>query len=300
MRRVDRRELPRIYLVLAVYGVITIAASALTGAPAVPPPAVPPTAPAPAAARTTPVAVQTAPVPAAPEPAAPPPPPPPPAPPPPAPPPLPAVGPPTPPPPGPWAGVLTTVAGPPGDRVVALTFDDGPDPAWTPQVLRLLHDHGAVATFCMVGTRVAAYPDLVRAVAAAGMRLCDHSRTHDQALAKRPWPRIVDEIAGTRADMRATVDAPVDYFRAPGGNWAPNLVQCTVEQGMRPLGWSVDPWDWSEPGTGAIVARVQRHVHPGAIVLLHDGGARRGQTVAALAQLLPWLTAQGYRFVFPT
>jgi Predicted xylanase/chitin deacetylase len=69
---------------------------------------------------------------------------------------------------------------------------------------------------------------------------------------------------------------------------------------MWPLGWSVDPQDWTWPGAAAIVATVQRQMHPGAIVLLHDGGGQRDQTLAALDQLLPWFVAQGYRFGFPT
>lgn len=268
VRRIQRGERPRIYLVLTLYVVVGLAAAALPAVSTLPAavlPAVPapPLVPAPLPLVTEGRAVSATR-------------------------------------PYPHPVVLSEIAGPVGDRTVALTFDDGPDPTWTPQVLRLLREHGATATFCMVGARVVEYPELVHEVVAAGMRLCDHTRTHDLRLATRPHSRIVEEIAGTRADLLAVTQAPVDYFRAPGGNWAPNVAQCAVEHGMQPLGWSVDPKDWSEPGTAAIVAYVQQHVHPGAVILLHDGGARRGQTVAALAELLPWLAAQGYEFGYPT
>lgn len=194
--------------------------------------------------------------------------------------------------------VLTDVAS--VDRTVVLTFDDGPDPQWTPQVLDVLARHGAVATFCMVGNAVSGREQLVRRVIAAGMRLCDHSRTHDLALASRPRARITDEIVGTQSLLAAASDAPVEFFRAPGGGWSPEVLQIAASHGMQPVGWSVDTYDWRRPGVGAIVAAVQQNVRPGAVILLHDGGGRREQTIAALEQLLPWLIEQGYRFTFPT
>jgi len=185
-------------------------------------------------------------------------------------------------------------------KTVALTFDDGPDPHWTPQVLDLLQRHRAVATFCMVGDAAQGRAALVRRVVAAGMRLCDHSRTHDLELASRSLPQVTDEIAGVQVDLVDATGAEVDYFRAPGGNWSPELLRIAVAHGMQPLGWSVDTRDWQRPGVEAIVATVEQQVHPGAIVLLHDGGGNRAQTLAALERLLPWLVAQGYTFTFPT
>jgi peptidoglycan-N-acetylglucosamine deacetylase len=183
---------------------------------------------------------------------------------------------------------------------VVLTFDDGPDPRWTPRILDVLARHGAVATFCMVGEKAAAHPDLVRAVAAAGMRLCDHSRTHDEGLTTRPTDRMTEEVVDTQHALADAAGAAVTYFRAPGGTWSPPLQQLAADSRMQPLGWSVDPRDWKRPGADAVVAAVQKHVRPGSIVLMHDGGGRRDQTVAALDRLLPWLTDHGYHFGFPT
>lgn len=197
--------------------------------------------------------------------------------------------------------VRTELTLPPGSPpTVALTFDDGPDPRWTPQVLDLLRRHGAVATFCVVGEQVEAHPDLVRDIVAAGHRLCDHTRTHDESLPARSLEEMVGEIVGTRDDIAAVVDARVDYFRAPGGNWSPDVLELAVSSGMQPLGWSVDPRDWRRPGAVAIVEAVQREVRPGAVILLHDGGGRRDQTVTALERLLPWLVDRGYAFAHPT
>ncbi|WP_236791416.1 polysaccharide deacetylase family protein [Amycolatopsis sp. GM8] len=186
-------------------------------------------------------------------------------------------------------------------KFVALTFDDGPDPVYTPQILDALTRAGAVATFCMIGANVTRHPELVRAVLARGMRLCDHTVSHDEDLGKRTEQRVTAEIAGCWSDLQvaAGADVPVPYFRAPGGSWTDLIRDVAARQGMKALSWSVDSRDWTLPGAAQIVTTVQRTVQPGAVVLLHDGGGKRAQTVEALDQLLPWLVAQGYQFDFP-
>lgn len=186
-------------------------------------------------------------------------------------------------------------------RMVALTFDDGPHPTYTPQLLALLARYHAVATFCMIGSQATQHPDLVRTVAAAGMLLCDHTVNHDQHLRDRPESQIEAEIVGGRTALLDAVgaDSPVDYFRAPGGRWSDQIRQIAASNGMKPLAWSVDPRDWSRPGTEQIVAAVQQQTRPGAVILLHDGGGRRDQTIAALQELLPWFVEQGYQFDVP-
>ncbi|MFF2349689.1 polysaccharide deacetylase family protein [Kitasatospora sp. NPDC058115] len=187
-----------------------------------------------------------------------------------------------------------------GGRTVALTFDDGPGPA-TGQVLDLLAQYGARATFCLIGRQAVADPATVKRILAAGHRLCDHTVDHPQPFAAFPHDRAVQEIAdGRRMIVQAGgPDTEVGWFRAPGGAFTPDNRAIAADHGLRPLGWSVDPRDWSRPGTAAIVSAVQDRLRPGGVVLLHDGGGDRTQTVAALRQLLPWLTAQGYRFDFP-
>ena len=194
--------------------------------------------------------------------------------------------------------LLTTTGG--AGRTVALTFDDGPDPATTPQLLDLLARHDAKAVFCMVGEQARAHPDLVRKVVAAGHRLCNHTITHDPGIGVRT-PAVMERQLQASRDVlvQASGGADVDLFRAPEGRWSPELIRMSANDGMRPLGWTVDPLDWTTPGSTAIVERVRQRVHPGAVVLLHDGGGPRGQTVAAARQLLPWLEEQGYSTVLP-
>jgi peptidoglycan-N-acetylglucosamine deacetylase len=188
-----------------------------------------------------------------------------------------------------------------GDRVIALTFDDGPHPVYTEQVLRLLAEYHAKATFCMIGSQAARFPELVRQVVDEGMLLCNHTVHHDLNLANSPEPAMEREVLGGREDIRAAAgeDVPIPYFRSPGGFWSPRLQRVAARNGMRSLSWSVDSHDWQRPGAAQIVASVTREVQPGAVILLHDGGGRREQTIQALAQLLPWFVERGYRFDFP-
>jgi peptidoglycan/xylan/chitin deacetylase (PgdA/CDA1 family) len=186
------------------------------------------------------------------------------------------------------------------DKGLALTFDDGPDPRWTPAVLDLLRRHRAMATFCLVGQHVAAHPELVRRIADEGHALCDHTWTHDEVLASRPTATI-------RTELRRTYDAVVAatggrkplYFRAPAGRWSPRLVTEARRLGLRPLGWSVDPADWRRPAPAAIASQVLQGATPGAIVLLHDGYGDRAATIEALDTILPALADRRLSLVAP-
>ena len=177
--------------------------------------------------------------------------------------------------------VLKTAAPRRGDPTVSLTFDDGPDPIWTPQVLELLRRHSAVATFCVCGNQARKHPQLVRDIVAAGMRLCNHTRTHPADLTLVPEPAQRDEVLGTSADLRAAVDAPVAYFRAPGGHWSPPVLQLAVDQGMQPR--AVDrPAGLEQPGRLRSSAP-WNGTASGRGVLSHDGGGHRAQTVEAVS-----------------
>ncbi|HEV7648486.1 MAG TPA: polysaccharide deacetylase family protein [Actinophytocola sp.] len=189
---------------------------------------------------------------------------------------------------------------------IALTFDDGPDPMWTPQVLDLLAQYQVTATFCLVGTNAQAYPDLVRQIADAGHALCDHTMHHDEELPNLPVAKRKAEITDCRdAILAAVPDAEVPYFRAPTGAFSPHgdpdpdsVQHIAVRHGMQPLAWSIDTEDWTRPGVDSIVSSIQR-AGDDDVVLLHDAGGDRQQTITALERVLPWLVEQGYRFDLP-
>lgn len=192
------------------------------------------------------------------------------------------------------------LAGGGGAKTVALTFDDGPHPKYTEQVLALLRDRGVVATFCIVGKPASTHPDLVRAIVADGHVLCNHTVSHDIGLRHKSDGVIAGELENTQAVMLgATPDADIRFFRAPGGAFAENINAAAAALGLTPLGWSIDTRDWGKPGASAIRDTVFSQIHPGAVVLLHDGGGDRAQTVSALPEIIDGLVERGYTFVVP-
>jgi peptidoglycan/xylan/chitin deacetylase (PgdA/CDA1 family) len=181
-------------------------------------------------------------------------------------------------------------------RAIALTVDDGPDPYYTPTVLALLAEHRVRATFNLVGIHVDTNPGLARAVVNHGHAVSNHTMHHLEPFTTRPAAQIRSEItAGRRAIMRATGVHPA-LFRAPGGAWDDVVFRTIARQGMRPVDWDVDPRDWSLPGVPYIVGHLLA-ARPGDIMLCHDGGGIRTETIAALRIVLPILRARGYEFV---
>jgi peptidoglycan/xylan/chitin deacetylase (PgdA/CDA1 family) len=185
-----------------------------------------------------------------------------------------------------------------GHKAIALTIDDGPSPVYTPQVLRLLHRYRITAAFSMIGVNVLAYPHVAREVADAGHVIVNHTQHHHNLAWM--WPAAVaDEIDwATDAIHRATGRVP-DMFRAPYGSWSQTVLQRCWQTGMTPLDWSVDPRDWSRPGVSAIIQNIMNNTRTGSIILEHDGGGNRSQTVAALQVVIPRLLDAGYHFRTP-
>lgn len=188
-----------------------------------------------------------------------------------------------------------------GGKSVALTFDDGPDPTWTPKVLQVLAAHHAKATFCEIGPNAAAHPDLVKQITAAGHRLCDHSVHHDEAQSGKSADYNRHEIVDAQQEISRAAGPgdPVWYYRAPGGDFSPAIRAIAAGHGLRPLGWTVDSEDWRRPGVDSILENVNTELKPGGIILMHDGGGDRSQTVQALGTLLDRLDAAGYTYTFP-
>jgi peptidoglycan/xylan/chitin deacetylase (PgdA/CDA1 family) len=183
---------------------------------------------------------------------------------------------------------------------IALTFDDGPDTTWTNQVLSLLAKHHVKAVFCEIGNQAKAHAAIARRVAAAGHLMCDHTMNHDEHISSRSDAQIRKDIHDCKVAITNAAGVVPKFFRAPGGDWSSSVERISREEGLTPLHWTVDPRDWSRPGTSTIVSRVLAQVRPGGVILLHDGGGDRSQTLAALGQLLDQLPKLGYHFTTPT
>ena len=185
-----------------------------------------------------------------------------------------------------------------GPKVVALTIDDGPSPVYTPQILRILRQYGIIASFSMVGRNAAAFPGVARQVAAAGHMIVNHTWDHSN-LGYLPAVAVQDQIARATDAIHAATGKRPGMFRAPYGVWPPAVFSSCAEAGLTPLAWSVDPRDWSRPGVRAIIRDIVADTRTGSIILEHDGGGNRSQTVAALKIWLPRLLDAGYRFTTP-
>ncbi|TLM71670.1 polysaccharide deacetylase family protein [Pseudarthrobacter sp. NamB4] len=183
-------------------------------------------------------------------------------------------------------------------KYTSLTFDDGPHPVTTPKLLAVLDKHHVKATFCLWGDHVKQHPDIVRQIAAAGHLLCNHTMHHDN-MAEWSAEAIRADLLETSAAIReALPDAKIDYFRAPYGSWG-QTPEVAAELGMQPLGWQLTISDWEPPGTQELVRRLREGIRPGGVVLLHDGGGDRTQTVEAVDEVIPQLKAEGWKFDRP-
>jgi peptidoglycan/xylan/chitin deacetylase (PgdA/CDA1 family) len=190
-------------------------------------------------------------------------------------------------------------AAPVPGSTIALTFDDGPDPRSTPRILDILRRAGVHATFCMVGTQARAHPDLVRAVRDAGDTICDHTEHHPHLDQLSP-AEVDGEIGSMATFLRDTTGAAPRFTRAPYGGVNATVVRTAHRYATRILGWSVDPSDYTKPPPLVIAGRVLAGAHPGAIVLMHDGGGDRTNTVLALPVIINALKARGYAIVQPS
>ena len=191
-----------------------------------------------------------------------------------------------------------------GHGLVALTFDDGPDPTWTPQLLEVLRRKRVPATFFAIGQAAEDNPDIVRAEIAEGHVVGDHTHSHPNLTTLPDW-RVRYEIwRGSAAIEQATGYRP-RLFRAPYGE-GDNVVDRTGDKyignivrdaGLYPVPWNVDSVDFTRPGVDTIVNNVVSAVRGRSIVLLHDGGGDRSQTIAAVERIIDTLRDRGYVFL---
>ncbi len=182
--------------------------------------------------------------------------------------------------------------------MVSLTFDDGPS-TYTGRVLDILDRYHVKATFCQIGEQVGSFPAVEARIAADGHTLCNHTWTHDEALPAKSVAVIDSEISRTQSAVKAATGSAPQYYRAPGGDFGTTarLPSQLARFHTIPLAWAVDSVDWRRPGVAAIVKNVVGAATPGAIILMHDGGGDRTQTLAALPKIITALRAKGYAFV---
>ncbi len=182
----------------------------------------------------------------------------------------------------------------PGEPVVSLTYDDGPDPTWTPQILDILAENDVKATFFVIGRNSQQYPELLDRIVAEGHHVANHTSTHPEL------PRLSDQAI---ANEIGPFDAWLAYrgietrcVRPPYG-----AVNDRVDTAIRAASgddhtmmWSIDTRDWQRPSADTITQRIMGQLQPGAVILMHDGGGARPATVEATRQVVPLIRAAGY------
>jgi peptidoglycan/xylan/chitin deacetylase (PgdA/CDA1 family) len=184
------------------------------------------------------------------------------------------------------SGLVTN--GPRDRPLVALTFDDGPSD-YTDDFLQVLREKAVHGTFFEIGQEMPGREDVMRQILAEGHELGDHTMNHVE------YPGY-DQIAGAGARIAAYTHFRPCLFRPPGGGVNPSVVATAGSLGMRTVNWDVDPQDWSLPGTEAIYSNIVSHARNGSIILMHDGGGPRSQTLAALPRIIDTLRARGFGF----
>lgn len=190
--------------------------------------------------------------------------------------------------------------GPDTENRVALTFDDGPDPRFTPGVLDVLKEYNVPATFFLMGARAEAYPDLASRIAEEGHVVGNHTFWHPDLVEEGNIATLVTEITRTEDTLADIIGYQSMLFRPPYGFLQDELVEELRDLNYSVIGWSVDALDWEEISPEEITSNVLDNIHPGAIVLMHDGAEAdedRTQTIEALREIIPALQDQGIEFV---
>jgi peptidoglycan/xylan/chitin deacetylase (PgdA/CDA1 family) len=183
-------------------------------------------------------------------------------------------------------------------KVVALTFDDGPWRSSTPKILKILTAGNALATFFVIGEQAQRNPGILREEVRDHMEIGNHTYSHINLVQHSYTEDVLDLQKASQAILDATGRPPV-LLRTPYGTYNPMVLRAAKSLHLHVIMWSwtEDTRDWSDPGVGTIVTRVLAHIQPGDIVLFHDGGSDRSQTIAALPTILKDLSLRGYRFV---
>jgi peptidoglycan-N-acetylglucosamine deacetylase len=186
-----------------------------------------------------------------------------------------------------------------GDRsrsAVALTFDDGPVPGYTAQILDVLHRYRVPAVFFCVGMNAAAHPDLLHRMVDEGHTVGNHTWSHP-FLPELTRPQLLEQLERTNEAIEKATGAVPKLFRPPYGSRTPAVLEWLRPVDSTMVLWDVEPVDWAMPGTEVIAERVLDTTRNGSIVLLHDGGGNRSQVVAALPRIIEGLLERSFRFV---
>ena len=179
---------------------------------------------------------------------------------------------------------------------IALTFDDGPHPRFTPEILDILDRYGVQATFFFVGQNVGYYPETAREVAKRGHEIGNHTHTHPSML-KTNDTMLRRELLECEKVIQSVTDSSPKLFRPPQGNWNERICSLVRELDYSVILWDIDTLDWAGTPADRIFEYVRDNIKSGDIILMHDYHSKGCSTAQALEKILPELLGQGYSFV---
>ena len=179
---------------------------------------------------------------------------------------------------------------------IALTFDDGPHPRYTSQILDILDEYGVRATFFFVGENVSYYPDAARDVARRGHEIGNHTYTHPSAV-KTGEQALRQELQACERIIQSVTDTSPKLFRPPEGSWNERVLQVAREQDYSIILWDIDTLDWAHTPAEKISSYVLENTRGGNIILMHDYQSGGCDTMQAMRLFIPELISRGYKFV---
>ncbi len=181
-------------------------------------------------------------------------------------------------------------------KKIALTFDDGPHPIFTPKILEILERYGIRATFFVIGQNIENYPDAAKLLFASNCEIGNHTYSHKN-ISKMSESELVCEMERTECAIKNLCNREVTLFRPPEGSCGRYLENVSAAKGYRIILWSVDTMDWAHTPSGRISSEVLENVRGGDIILMHDYISGKNTTLDALEQIIPALINEGYEFV---
>lgn len=186
--------------------------------------------------------------------------------------------------------------GPQGRKSVALTFDDGPDPGNTPQVLAVLDRYGVKAAFFCIGEKVRQYPETMRHLTAQGHLVGNHTYRHAWCTNFFWGRRLAQEIREAQEVIKVASGSAPRYFRPPMGLTNPHLAWALKRAGLTLIGWDVRGLDYQARSAEPVIQRILRKTRDGSIIVLHDGGARPAIITTIVSRIIPELRRRGFVF----
>lgn len=183
------------------------------------------------------------------------------------------------------------------EKVIALTFDDGPHPRYTDMILDILKEYGIRATFFVVGENVALYPEQLKRISAEGHEIGNHTYTHAD-LKRINKNTLMHELGETERVIENLTGKRPTVFRPPEGRCNETVVACANERGYTTVLWTVDPRDWASPPARDVAAVIEKNAKCGSVILCHDYNSnKKCPTPEALRTVIPKLIEKGYSFV---